>query len=175
MIESKKDLAEYLEADRLALHKKKKHPSLFGDEIWKFQIFLRKYEFYLNGGGSRLLKAYYHYRWHSMGVKLGFSVPPNVFGKGLSIAHYGLLTVNGNARVGNFCRIQEGVNIGAVRNGESPIIGDNVYIGSGAKVLGNIKIASSTIIGAGAVVVKSIEEEGTTWAGVPAKMINKKK
>lgn len=62
---------------------------------------------------------------------------------------------------------------GAVKNGLSPVIGDNVFIGSGAKVMGNIHIASNTIIGAGAVVVKNIDEEYTTWAGVPAKMINR--
>ena len=49
-----------------------------------------------------------------------------------------------------------------------------MYIGSGAKIIGDIKIASNTVIGAGAVVVKSIEEENTTWAGVPAKMINRR-
>ena len=58
--------------------------------------------------------------------------------------------------------------------GKSPQIGNNVYIGSGAKIIGDIKIASNTVIGAGAVVVKSIEEENTTWAGVPAKMINRR-
>lgn len=119
------------------------------------------------------MKYYYRYRWHTLGVKLGFSVPPNVCGKGLAIVHYGLLTINGNAKIGNYCRIQEGVNIGAVKNGLSPEIGDNVFIGSGAKVMGDIHIASNTIIGAGAVVVKDINEEYTTWAGVPAKMINR--
>lgn len=173
MITSRRELKEYLEADRKALGKKYDHPKFFGDEIWKFQIFLRKYEYYLNSsrGGNRLLKMYYRLRWHNAGIKLGFMVPPNVFGKGLAIVHYGLLTVNGNARIGENCRIQEGVNIGAKNNGESPVIGDNVYIGSGAKIVGGITIASNVVIGAGAVVVKSIEEEHTTWAGVPAKKL----
>ena len=42
---------------------------------------------------------------------MGFMVPPNVFGKGLRIVHYGLLTVNGDARIGENCIIQEGVKV----------------------------------------------------------------
>lgn len=65
------------------------------------------------------------------------------------------------------------MNIGAAKNGLSPVIGDNVFIGSGVKVMENIHVASNTIIGAGAVVVKNVDEEYITWAGVPAKMINR--
>ena len=115
MIDSKKSLNEYLLADKRALHKEnKKSPSFFSDEIWKYQIFLRKYEFYLNTKGGlwhNLKKVYFHYRWHTLGVKLGFMVPPNVFGKGLRIVHYGLLTVNKDARIGENCIIQEGVKV----------------------------------------------------------------
>lgn len=117
------------------------------------------------------LKHYYHYRYHNSGVRLGFLVPPNVCEEGLRIVHYGLLTINGGAKIGKNCCIQEGVNIGSTNGGQAPVIGDNVFIGSGAKIIGNITIASNTTIGAGAVVVKSINEQGTTWAGVPAKLI----
>lgn len=112
MIRTREELKEYLLADKIALKKKKNKPSFFGDEIWKFEIYLRKYEYYMNRG---VLKYYYHYRWHNLGVKLGFSVPPNVCGKGLAIVHYGLLTINGNAKIGDYCRIQEGVNMGRLR------------------------------------------------------------
>ena len=54
MIKSKKDLVYYLECDRIALGKKRKKPSFFGDEIWKFQICMRKLDFYNHiGGGYR--------------------------------------------------------------------------------------------------------------------------
>lgn len=52
MIKSKKELAYYLECDRIALGRKSKKPGLFGDEIWKFQIFMRKYDYYDNSGGG---------------------------------------------------------------------------------------------------------------------------
>ncbi len=57
---------------------------------------------------------------------------------------------------------------------ECPIIGDNVEIGVGAKIIGNIKITNNVIIGAGAVVVNDILEENSVVAGVPAKIIKKK-
>ena len=110
---------------------------------------------------------------HKNSVKLGFSIPINVFGPGLSIAHYGTIVVNSAARVGKNCRIQEGVNIGATNGQRSaPKIGDNVFIGTGAKIIGDVTVASDVAIGANAVVVKSITEQGTTWGGVPARKIS---
>ena len=77
------------------------------------------------------------------------------------------------AKVGKNCRIQEGVNIGATNGSNlAPQIGDNVFIGTGAKIIGDITIADDVAIGANAVVVKSITERGCTYAGVPAKKIS---
>lgn len=172
MINSKEDLKRYLEADRVALHIEKKRPSLLSNEVWKFEIWLRRYEYYFNTQGKglhKLMKMYSHYMFHYWSVKLNFSIPVNVFNEGLSIAHYGTIVVNGNSKVGKNCRIQEGTCIGATGGSRmAPIIGDNVFIGSGAKIIGEIKIASGTVIGAGAVVIKNIVDENTTWVGVPA-------
>ncbi|MBR4033228.1 MAG: serine acetyltransferase, partial [Clostridia bacterium] len=109
----------------------------------------------------------------SLSMKLGFSIPAGVFAEGLSIAHYGTIVVSSQASVGKNCRIHEGVNIGAT-NGSSlaPRIGDNVFIASGAKIIGDVTIADDVCIGANAVVVRSITESGTTWGGVPAKKIS---
>lgn len=65
------------------------------------------------------------------------------------------------------------VNIGAT-NGEDQAakLGDNVFIGSGAKIIGNIQIASDVAIGANAVVVNDVLEPGITVGGVPAKKIS---
>lgn len=115
MITSKSKLKYYLEQDRLALHYEQKYPSLFKDEIWKFEILLRKSEYCTNCLAKAWQKPYIFwikYRFHRLSIKLGFSVPINCFDPGLSIAHYGCLVV-GNAKVGKNCRIQENVNIGA--------------------------------------------------------------
>lgn len=86
------------------------------------------------------------------------------------IVHYGLLTVNRNARIGDAYRVQEGVNIGAKNNGESPTIGDHVYCILVAVTIGDVHIASNVVISAA--VVRSIEEENTMWAGGPEKKIS---
>ena len=175
MITTKKELQYYLSQDAIALRCNKKHPHLFGDEVWKFQIVLRKAEYYTNlfrGSKKHLILHYiwYKYRLHNLSIKLGFSIPINVFGPGLSIAHPGTIVVNSKARVGKNCRIQEGVNIGATNGSQAaPQIGDNVFIGTGAKIIGDISIADDVAIGANAVVVKSITEKGVTYGGVPAK------
>lgn len=96
---------------------------------------------------------------------------PNCFGPGLSIRHYGCIVVNDKVRVGKNCILHTGTNIGD-KDG-CPLIGDDVYIGPGAKIFGPITIANGVKIGANAVVTKSVTKEGASVAGVPAKIINK--
>ena len=104
--------------------------------------------------------------------KLNIKIEPNVFGPGLSIAHYGTIIVNPNSKVGSNCRIHEGVTIGATNGSKkAPQIGNNCFIGSGAKIIGDIKIGNNVAIGAGAVVIKDIEDN-VTVGGVPAKIIS---
>ncbi len=105
-----------------------------------------------------------------------FSIPPNVFGKGLSIAHRGTIVVNGNTHVGDNCRIHVCVNIGTLPgcSNAAPTLGDNVYIGPGVKIYGKIKIGSGIMIGANAVVNKDFLEDNICIAGVPAKKISEK-
>ena len=88
MISSKQELKEYIEKDRFALGVNKKFPALFGDEIWKFEIALRKHEYYENCKGPFWCKLFWKYIHHTLGRKLGFSIPCNVFGGG-----FGLITM----------------------------------------------------------------------------------
>lgn len=178
MIKSKEDLKYYLEQDKLALYipTARKFPRPLCDDIWKFQIALRKMEYAVNccnHGIGKLYVLFRKIRYHRLSVKYGFTIPINVFGPGLSIAHYGTIVVSTAARVGRNCRIHEGVNIGST-NGErqAAVIGDCVFIGTGAKIIGNVTIADNIAIGAGAVVTKSFSEPGITLGGVPAKKIS---
>lgn len=52
MITNKKELMEYLEADRIALGITRKRPPIFGQEVWKYERALRKVEYYQNAGGG---------------------------------------------------------------------------------------------------------------------------
>ena len=119
MIKSKENLQYYLEQDRLALYEERITPNFFKDEIWKWEILLRKNEYVTNCLTSKIYlpyKVWIKWRFYNLSVKLGFSIPMNCFGPDLSIAHYGTIVV-GNAKVGKNCRIQEGVNIGATGGG----------------------------------------------------------
>ena len=161
MILSKSDLQRYLELDRRALGiRRAKRPPLTGYRVWKFQVALRKHEYYANTGRSlfgRIMKKFWGAVHEIYGVRLGFSIPINVFGPGLRINHYGLIVVNPKARVGAFCDIHQGVNIGeGFGKDEVPEIGDHVYIGPGAKIYGRIRIADRTAVGANAVVIEGI-------------------
>jgi serine O-acetyltransferase len=73
------------------------------------------------------------------------------------------------ARIGKNCSIIANVTIGMRNEWEFPDIGDNVFIGAGARVLGGIRIGNDAVIGANAVVVQSIPD-GATAVGIPARV-----
>lgn len=179
MIKSKKDLKEYIRCDSLASRRESIKPSLLGDEVWKFQYLLRKREYEANclHGLKKLLclpiVMIDRYRFHRLSLLLNFTIPLNVAGPGFSIAHPGAIVINPQAKIGRNCRIQTGVTIGSTNGSEkAPVIGDNVFLGDGCKIIGDISVANDVAIGANAVVVKSIVQPSTTWGGVPARKIS---
>lgn len=98
------------------------------------------------------------------------------FGRGFVLMHPIGVVINGGVKGGENVVIESGVVIGAARNGypvEVPVIGNNVFIGAGAKVLGGIKIGNNVKIGANAVVVKDVCD-GATVVGVPGRIIDLK-
>jgi serine O-acetyltransferase len=92
--------------------------------------------------------------------------------KGTRFGYGGIgIVIHKNAIIGNNCFISHQVTIGG-KTGYSkvPIIGDNVIIGSGAKIIGPVSIGNNVQIGANAVVVKDIPDNKIA-AGIPAKII----
>ena len=176
MIRTKKELNEYIAQDAKANSRTTTASKFFGDELWKFQKVMRKCDYYSFKKSKNPMYIvpflFYKLRFHNLSLKLGFSIPYKAFGKGLSIAHYGTLIINGKTVIGENCRIHACVNIGVSGKSEAPKIGNNVFIGPGVKIVGDVTIADDVCLGAGAVVVKSITEPGTTWAGVPAKKVS---
>lgn len=158
--------------------------AIFHPAIWKFEIKLRETEYYTNCRNRNIFEKCLCYirqkRLEAYGMKLGFTIPINVFGSGLCLGHAGTIIVNRNVRVDSNCRIQAGVNIGNSSPlgpewvpDNTPTIGNNVYIGPGAKLFGKIKIGDNVAIGANAVVSKDVPV-GVTVAGVPAKIVSYK-
>jgi serine O-acetyltransferase len=122
--------------------------------------------------GGVILWILAKYRFRKLSIKLGYSIPINVFDYGLSLPHYGTIVVSLKARVGTNCRIHVGVNIGAHRD-KAPRLGNNVYIGPGAIIFGGIEIADNVSIGANATVNKSITEPNTVVVGTPACIVKR--
>lgn len=151
--------------------------------IWKYIKCLRRSEYYYFNSvifdKPSLISLFRSIRYiikintlKKLSYKLGYQIPPGVFGKGLQIYHYGSIIVNQNARVGNNATIYAGVVIGE-KNGKCPVIGDNCFIGAGSKVLGGVKIGNNVTIAPNAVVIHDIPDN-VVVGGVPAKILKKK-
>ena len=103
-------------------------------------------------------------------IVTGIELPCEVeIGRNFVIDHFGGIVISGYAKFGDNCRIRNGVVVGLQRVDEpcAPVIGNNVDIGSGAKVLGPIKIGNNVVIGANAVVIRDVPDNCVA-AGVPA-------
>ena len=180
MIDSREKLKEYCMADHAAWSPgsaKYRMISRFTNEprymLSRYLRCLRKEEYYINtANGNRLkglLGIVYDRKVNRLGNRLGIEIGPNCFGKGLTIHHIGSIIVNPAARIGENCSLHGANCIG--NNGKTqgvPRIGNNVDIGYGAVVIGNIEIADDVVIGANAVVNKSVLTPGSVVAGVPA-------
>ncbi len=142
-------------------------------DIAKYQKYLRlEYYYRKRSGIYKIAEMWYCRKKNKLGNRLGFYMDCEVFDKGLLIYHHGSIIVNGFARVGRDCKLHGNNCIG--NNGTSlkaPRIGNNVDIGFGAIIIGDVTLADNITVGAGAVVVNSFTEKGITIGGVPAKKI----
>lgn len=114
---------------------------------------------------------------HHYSIRYGISISPDVsIGTGFYIGHYGGIVVNRDVVIGDNCNISQGVTLGQINRGERagcPIIGNHVYIGPGAKIIGRIRIGDHAAIGANAVVIADVAES-TSVGGVPARVLSDK-
>lgn len=108
----------------------------------------------------------------------GIEIHPGAkIGRGLVIDHGMGVVIGETAEVGDNVLIYHGVTLGGTgkdKGKRHPTVGNNVVIGSGAKILGPIKIGDNSKIGANAVVLKEVPE-GATAVGIPAKIIIRSK
>lgn len=110
------------------------------------------------------------YKFYSL--LTGIEIPRGCkIGPGLRIYHFGCIVLNSYAIIGKNCTLRHGVTIGN-RNeiDDVPVLGDNVDIGAGAKILGRIRIGNNVTVGANAVVITDIPDNYIA-VGVPAKAI----
>jgi len=91
------------------------------------------------------------------------------FGPGFVLIHSQGVVINSSVRGGRNVKLEHQVTIGAERN-QSPVLGDDIFVGAGAKIIGPVSIGSHSRIGANAVVIADVPD-GATAVGVPARNI----
>jgi serine O-acetyltransferase len=129
----------------------------FAHELWAGGR--RDFALYLQSQSSRIFSVDIH--------------PGAHFGQGIMLDHADGFVVGETAVIGDNCSFLHAVTLGGSgkeTGDRHPKIGDNVLIGAGAKVLGNIKVGNCSRVAAGSVVLNEVPAN-TTVAGVPAKVI----
>ena len=107
--------------------------------------------------------------------KFGIEISPKTsIGSGFYIGHFGGIIVHQETVIGRNCNISQGVTIGLSLRGKrpgTPIVGDYVYIGPGAKIFGGIQVGSNAAIGANCVVTKDVPDNAVV-VGVPGRVVS---
>ncbi|MCH4239248.1 MAG: serine O-acetyltransferase [Oscillospiraceae bacterium] len=115
-------------------------------------------------------------RWVSQRArhKTGIEIHPGAkIGKGLFIDHGMGVVIGETAEIGDYCTLYQGVTLGGTgkdKGKRHPTLGDHVLVGSGAKILGPMKIGNNARIAAGAVVLDAVPDNATA-VGVPARVV----
>ena len=178
MIKTKKELNRILklEKNNYGIKKFWRFLSFFGYSekciIWRYQQFLRKWEYHLNANHS-FRSIFYKTRTNKLGRKYGIQIGPNCFDAGLTIFHLGSIVINNNVRAGKNCKLHVNTAMAATNGtADAPQLGDDCALGIGSILVGGIKLGNQVVVGAGAVVTKSFELDHVTLGGVPAKVIS---
>lgn len=154
------DCYKYLTCNQIKLYK-------------KVVIISRKYRYCRDQKGviNKLLRIYYERKFNLLSQKTHINIQAK-FGKNLKIYHENII-VNQYAKIGDNVKFHGNNCIG--NNGKDlkkcPVIGNNVDIGYGATIIGDIYIADNITIGANSLVNKTFKETGIVIAGNPAKKI----
>lgn len=171
MINDKNELQFYLFADMI-MNRGYKNKSftckikelITPDYIMDFLITLRKAEYYKNNDKMRYY--YYLYKNKKLGIKLGFSINGTELGYGCVIPHYGTIVIGGGNKIGNYCVLHTSTCITA----GNKVIGNGLYLSTGAKLLKDISIGDYVSVAANTVVNSDVGDF-CLIAGVPGKVI----
>lgn len=117
----------------------------------------------------KIMVVWHKFRLRKYGRMMGLQIPPHTVDFGIKLYHWGWMIVNSKAKIGKNLTIYPGVTVGASKSGV-PTIGDNVFLGLGSKVFGDVTIGNNVIVAPNAVVVKNVPDNSIV-AGVPAKVI----
>lgn len=183
MINSKEDLAFYLRKDAKVNINRESCSWLrmqiniwYGNDSYRFLQYmqaLRKYEYALNclkGPTGKIRKILAQVRLHRLGAKINVNILPNVVGYGFRVPHLvGGVIINCKS-IGCNCTANAGVIVGNNNKGELAVIGDNVDLTIGCKVIGGVHIGNNVIVAPNSVVVKDVPNNAIV-SGIPAKIL----
>ena len=151
----------------------------FRERGFRFTVVMRLCAFFRSQPWSRW-GIYHLFRcWHRrQQVKYGTYVSfESEIGAGLYLGHLVCIVVNTQTVIGRNCTLGHEVTLGQTnarsRRPGCPVIGDNVYIGCGAKVIGGISIGDDSAIGPNSVVIKDVPPLAVV-SGIPAQVISMK-
>jgi serine O-acetyltransferase len=124
---------------------------------------------------QQLLRVYFFITGRLVNILTGIEISSRaVIGGGMYLPHLGTIIIAHQTVIGQFAVIHQEVTFGnAAKEGKMvfPVLGDRVYVGAGAKIIGNVKIGNDVMIGCNAVVVKDIPDHATA-VGMPARVVN---
>ena len=164
------DLAAVLECDPAVSDEEEAKKYHMGLHV--VSMYREAHELWLAGKKEEALKI--NYECHS---KTGADIHPGAtIGKSFFIDHATGVVIGETAVIGDHVIIYQGVTLGGVsasKGKRHPTIGNNVVIGTGAIVLGNITIGNNVRIGAGSVVLKDIPDDSTV-VGIPGEIVKHK-
>lgn len=186
MIHSYLEYKEYLKHDSIANIRKESYSVIdmmlniiYGSEAYRALRYLkrlRQFEYVLNcrkGVLGKISCIVAKVRLHRLGAKYNIFIKPNVVGYGLRIPHLvGGVIINCKS-IGKYCIVNSGVIVGDNNRGELAIIGDNVDLTVGCKVIGGVKIGNNVTVAPNSVVVKDIPANAVV-SGVPAVILKMK-
>lgn len=133
-------------------------------------VFHRYAHFFHKHGFRFLARLISQYGKFLTGIEIH---PGAVIGKGLFIDHGTGVVIGETTIIGDNCTLYQGVTLGGTgkdKGKRHPTLGDNVMVGSGAKVLGPFMVGSNSKIAANAVVLSEVPEN-STCVGVPARIV----
>lgn len=175
LIKSKESLKSVLKYEGLIYGKK--HPYVFRPVLseknvaWKIVSLLRIHEYHFNCG-HKIRAFFYRFLRKLMANRFFVNIPLNVVEPGLSLRHPRNITINAK-HVGKNASIQFNVSFVAGGHDHSvPTVGDDVVVGTGSVIIGDVHIANGIAIGANSTVTKSFLEPNICIAGNPAKKIS---